>query len=175
MLELKNVGIKNVCLMGLMGSGKTIIGKELSNILKIKFYDTDKEIEKDTGENIVNIFNNYGEKYFRKIEKKICLKLLNFENCIISLGGGSVINSEIRKSISENSFSIYLKVKNDVLKKRLLNSKKRPLLLNKNKNDIIEKLYDERKDYYNNANLIVENNSEKKDIILNIISKLSKI
>ena len=175
MLELKNVGIKNVCLMGLMGSGKTIIGKELSNILKIKFYDTDKEIERDTGENIVNIFNNYGEKYFRKIEKKICLKLLNFENCIISLGGGSVINSEIRKSISENSFSIYLKVKNDVLKKRLLNSKKRPLLLNKNKNDIIEKLYDERKDYYNNANLIVENNSEKKDIILNIISKLSKI
>ena len=86
-----------------------------------------------------------------------------------------MINSEIRKSISENSFSIYLKVKNDVLKKRLLNSKKRPLLLNKNKNDIIEKLYDERKDYYNNANLIVENNSEKKDIILNIISKLSKI
>ena len=86
-----------------------------------------------------------------------------------------MINSEIRKSISENSFSIYLKVKNDVLKKRLLNSKKRPILLNKNKNDIIEKLYDERKDNYNNANLIVENNSEKKDIILNIIKKISKI
>ena len=75
MLELKNVGIKNVCLMGLMGSGKTIIGKELSNILKIKFYDTDKEIERDTGENIVNIFNNYGEKYFRKIEKKNMFKI----------------------------------------------------------------------------------------------------
>ena len=109
-----------------MGSGKSIIGKDLSKYSKLKFYDTDKEIELITKKNINEIFEKDGESYFRKIEEKICLELLTKNNCIISLGGGSIINKNIRKAINQNSYSIYLEVKLDNLENRLISSKKRP-------------------------------------------------
>jgi shikimate kinase len=75
-----------------MGSGKSVIGRDLSKKLDIAFIDTDTEIEKEVGLTIDLIFKNHGEDYFRSVEEKICLKFLKNENCIISLGGGSVIN-----------------------------------------------------------------------------------
>ena len=125
--------------MGLMGSGKSIIGKDLSKYLNLKFYDTDKEIELKTKKSINEIFEKDGESYFRKIEEKICLELLTKNNCIISLGGGSIINKKIRKAINQNSYSIYLEVKLDNLENRLKSSKKRPLLnKNSNKKEILK-------------------------------------
>ena len=118
MLSFRKNGIKNICLIGLMGSGKSVIGKNLSNLYNISYFDTDIEIEKIEGKSINSIFTDYGENYFRNIEEKICLKILNNENCIISLGGGSVTNSKIRNMIDKNSYSIYLKVDIDILEKR---------------------------------------------------------
>ena len=97
---------KNICIMGLMGSGKSIIGKDLSKHLNLKFYDTDKEIELKSKKSIVEIFEEKGETYFREIEEKICLEILTLDNCVISLGGGSIINKKIRKIIEQNSYSI---------------------------------------------------------------------
>ena len=111
MFNLIEIKKKNICIMGLMGSGKSVVGRELSKYLNLKFYDTDKEIELKTKKSINEIFKEDGELYFRKLEEKICIKLLNKDNCVISLGGGSIINKEVRKSIKENSYSIYLKVK----------------------------------------------------------------
>ena len=107
--------------MGPMGSGKTVIGKDLS-IFNLKFYDTDKEIEIKTRKSINSIFEEKGEAYFREIEEKICINLKK-NNCVISLGGGSIINKNIRKEIMQNSYSIYLKVKNNLIN-RVKSSKK---------------------------------------------------
>ena len=128
MFDLTKIKKKNICIMGLMGSGKSIIGKDLSKYLNLKFYDTDKEIELKTKKSINTIFEEEGESYFRDIEEKICIELLTNDNCVISLGGGSIINKKIRKSIKQNSYSIYLQVKLNNLLNRLKSSKKRPLL-----------------------------------------------
>ena len=162
MFNLIEIKKKNVCIMGLMGSGKSIIGKDLSKYSKLKFYDTDKEIELKTKKNINEIFEKDGESYFRKIEEKICLELLAENNCIISLGGGSIINKKIRKAINQNSYSIYLQVKINNLENRLKSSKKRPLLnIKSNKKEILENLYNERRKFYENADFVVKNNSDK--------------
>ena len=80
MFNLIEIKKKNVCIMGLMGSGKSVIGRDLSKYYNLKFYDTDKEIELKTKKNINNIFAENGELYFREIEEKICLELLNNNN-----------------------------------------------------------------------------------------------
>ena len=110
MYYLNKIKKKNICIMGLMGSGKSIIGKDLSRYLNLRFYDTDKEIELVTKKSIISIFREEGESYFRDIEEKVCTELLSHNNCVISLGGGSIINRAIRKAIKQNSYSIYLKV-----------------------------------------------------------------
>ena len=97
MFDLTKIKKKNICIMGLMGSGKSIIGKDLSKNLNLKFYDTDKEIELMTNKKISAIFKEEGESYFRDIEEKVCIEILNIDNCIISLGGGSIISKKIRK------------------------------------------------------------------------------
>ncbi len=162
MYDLSKIKKKNICIMGLMGSGKSVIGKDLSKYLNFEFYDTDKEIELKTKKSINEIFKEYGELYFRNLEEKICIKLLNKNNCVISLGGGSITNKEIRKSIKQNSYSIYLQVKLNNLVNRLKSSKKRPLL-NKDgsKIEILKKIYEDRKKFYEKANYIVNNDKDK--------------
>ena len=174
MFDLTKIKKKNICIMGLMGSGKSIIGKELSKYLNLKFYDTDKEIELKTKKKISTIFDEDGESYFRDIEENICIELLDKKNCIISLGGGSIINKKIRKKIKLNSYSIYLQVKLNNLLMRLESSKKRPLLNNKqDKLDILKKLYEDRKKFYKKADFIISNNNDKFQVIEKITSQLN--
>ena len=160
--------------MGLMGSGKSIIGKDLSKYFNLKFYDTDKEIEKKTKKSINEIFKEYGESYFRDIEEKICVDLLNYSNCVISLGGGSIINEKIRNEIKQNSYSIYLQVKINNLLERLKSSKKRPLL-NKNldNRETLENLYHKRRKFYENADFIVNNDNDKYQVLEKIKSNIN--
>ena len=172
MLKLSKLGKDNISLVGMMGSGKSIIGQNLSKKYKIDFYDTDKEIEKETGTKIYDIFEKYGEKYFRDIEEKVCIKILQNKNCIVSLGGGSITNSKIRKIIKNKSFSIYLKVDLDIFVSRLKNSYKRPLLKQNDKNKKINELYKNRMQFYNDCDLIVENNANRKITLDNIVSLL---
>ena len=174
MFNLNELKKKNICIMGLMGSGKSIIGKDLSKYLNIKFYDTDKEIELKTKKSINKIFNEDGERYFRDIEEKICIELLGQDNCVISLGGGSIINKNIRKIIKKNSYSIYLQVKLINLMHRLKSSKKRPLLNKKdNKKELLEDLYNDRRKFYEKADFIVSNNNDKLQVLEKIKSKLN--
>ena len=115
MITFRTKEVQNISFMGFMGSGKSVIGKEISKVYKLNYYDTDNEIEKDLGQSINLIFSNHGEEYFRSIEEKKCISLLKKENCVISLGGGSVTNAKVREFIKKNSYSIYLKVNKDVL------------------------------------------------------------
>ena len=171
----KKNSVKNLCLLGLMGSGKSVIGKELSKLYNIDFLDSDQIIEERTGKKISFIFKNYGEIYFREIEEKICLKILEKENCVIALGGGSIISPKVRELINKNSFSIYLKVDIKTLIDRIKNTRKRPLLNNVDKNKVLETLYHQRKKFYSEANLIIENNFEKQVILHKIYSAIEKL
>tara|TARA_B100000963_G_scaffold223641_1_gene194996 strand:+ start:43 stop:579 length:537 start_codon:yes stop_codon:yes gene_type:complete len=174
MLDLYEIKKKNICIMGLMGSGKSMIGKDLSKYLNLKFYDTDKEIELKTKKDISSIFEEKGEAYFRNIEEKVCLELLDKPNCIISLGGGSIVSKKIRNAIIKNSYSIYLKVKLNNLENRLKFSTKRPLLnKNFNKKKILENLLKDRQKYYENADLIINNDNEKLIALEKIKSELN--
>ena len=162
MFDLTKIRKKNICIIGLMGSGKSIIGKDLSKYLNIKFYDTDKEIELKTKKSISTIFKEKGELYFRSIEEEICSKVLTYDKCVISLGGGSIVNKKVRKLIIQNSYSIYLQVKLNNLVNRLKSSKKRPLLnKDESKIEILKNLYKDRRKFYEKADLIVNNDTDK--------------
>ena len=175
MLDLSVINKKNICIMGLMGSGKSIIGKDLSKNLNLKFYDTDKEIELMTNKKISAIFKEEGESYFRDIEEKVCIEILTIDNCVVSLGGGSIISKKIRKIIKKNSYSIYLQVKLNNLQNRLKFSRKRPLL-NKNLNntEILKTILKDRQKYYEKADLIINNDGDKSQSLNQIKSQLNK-
>ena len=138
---------KNIVLIGMMGSGKSSIGKILSKRLNLNFIDIDRKIEEDEVTSISDIFKKNGEDYFRKIEEKISLKYLKSANSVISLGGGGFINSVIRKFCKKTSTSFWLNWNNDTIIKRIYRSKKRPLAIKLNKNQI-NNLINERSKIY---------------------------
>ena len=171
MLNFEKLGKKNISFVGLMGSGKSIVAKKIARLAKLKLYDTDKLIEKEAGQSIEDIFRERGENHFRKLEEKIVINVLNQDNCVISLGGGSILSKNVRKIIEKNSFSIYLKVDINILSDRLKNSR-RPLLVNTNKKEKLIELFNQRKKYYSHSSLIIENNKNANQVVEEIINKL---
>ena len=160
---------KNLTLTGMMGAGKTTIGKILAKKLKYKFVDVDKLIERKEGLSINLIFKNMGENYFRKIESEITLSELKKSNSVISLGGGSFLDNDIRKIAKKLSVSFWLDVPIDELLKRLRKNKKRPLLFKQNINETVKKIYFDRKKIYNKADFRIKCRSLKSD---KIVSKI---
>ena len=173
-LNLEKLGKKNICLIGLMGAGKSIIGKLLAKELRMRHYDSDKLIEIKLNKSINQIFSDHDESYFRNIEEDIVLSLLDKKNCVISLGGGSILSNLTRKALFINSFSVYLKVDIEILYKRLIKSKKRPLINNRNIKEKLIHLTKVRNKYYRKANLIVSNLKNTKEILITIKAKLQK-
>ena len=140
---------KNLVLLGMMGVGKTRIGKYVAKRLKINFFDIDKLVEKKNEMKITEIFKTKGEIYFRKEEEFVTVKYLNKKGSIISLGGGGFINDKIRKKVLSECISVWLNVNLETIYVRLKNSKKRPLI-NNNQNNI-SKIFKERKKIYSLA------------------------
>lgn len=163
---------KNLVLTGMMGVGKSTVGKKLSKKLQIKFVDIDKFIEKKENYSIQDIFKNKGEDYFRKIEKKITLEILKKNNLVIALGGGSFMDNLIRKEINNSSISFWIDLKIESIIPRLKNVKKRPLLNQDNLKESMNKIYLERKKIYNEANFRIRCNSMNVDEIVIKIIKL---
>ena len=152
-----------------MGVGKSTIGKKLAEKLKLKFVDVDKIIEIQEKSSIKSIFENKGEQYFRKLEKKVTLVELKKNNLVIALGGGGFINSSIRKEIKNSCISFWLDLDIKSLLIRLKNFKKRPLLNSDNLEQSISKIYSERKKFYKESNFRIKCNSlEKIEIIYKI-------
>ena len=129
---------KNLVLIGMMGSGKSTIGKEISKKSTLKFKDTDRLIENDQKMKISKIFEIKGENFFRDIEKKITLNILKSKKGVVALGGGAFINRAIKNEVLENHLSFWLNWNIETLINRIKNSKKRPLAVNSSKNELIE-------------------------------------
>ena len=166
--------LKTIVLIGMMGSGKTSVGKELAKKLNITFIDIDQEIEKKCQMNISKIFQTKGESFFRKIEENVSCKLINGKPCVISVGGGGFLNKKIRNKIRINAISIWINTSLDIIYQRLHKSKnKSPLLNYKNLKKSIKEIYDKRKPIYKKANYKIQIKSDNKKIIVkNIIKKL---
>ena len=163
---------KNLLLTGMMGVGKSTIGKKLAKKLKLKFTDTDQIIEKKEKMTIKEIFENKGENYFRKTEKKISLEELKNSNTVIALGGGAFMEKSIRNGAKNLSISFWLDVSLQSLLIRLKNVKKRPLLDKDNLKESIYKIYSERKKIYNKSDFRIKCDSKNTDQIVNKIIKL---
>ena len=163
---------KNLALTGMMGVGKSTIGKAISKQLFMEFVDIDNIIEKELKLTVQQIFEKKGEAFFRKIEEKVTLRELEKKNRIISLGGGAIMNAEIRNCVILNTKSFWLHLNINLLEKRLVNSKKRPLLTNKKIRLDLEKIYEERKDTYSLANYKIDCDNLTTDLIKKKIIKL---
>ena len=126
----------NIVFLGMMGSGKTSIGKLVSKKLKLNFFDTDNEIENEVGMKISKIFKEKGEGYFREIEEKITSNILEKKNIVISLGGGTFINKRIREKILSKHLSFWLNWKSEILIRRIKNSSKRPIVIHSSSSEL---------------------------------------
>ena len=171
---MKNI---NIYLIGMMGSGKTTIGKILSKKLQMNFIDTDDKIEKIISMKIVNFFDEFGEERFRKMESSYFLEKSKEKGIIFSTGGGIVLNRENRNILLNDGITILLDTSISNLAKRIQNSSRRPLLINlENKENKLKIIWERRKKlYYNSAQYIINTDkSQPKMIAENIISIINE-
>lgn len=162
---------KPLVLVGLMGAGKTTIGKRLASSLNIDFIDSDHEITEAAGCSISDIFEIYGESLFRDLEKRVLIRLLSNLPCVIATGGGAFMNSEIRAAIKEKTTSIWLRADLPVLVERVSRRDTRPLLKMGNKGEILGKLMEERYPVYQEADIVINSNNGSHEIIVGEILK----
>ena len=163
---------KSLVLTGMMGVGKSTVGKSLSLGLKIPFFDVDYLIEEKEGITIEQIFSKKGEMYFRKKEKETTLKVLERENIVIALGGGAFIDNIIRKKVLKTCLSFWLDTQIKFLLTRFAKSKKRPLLNNNDAEKTLNKIYLNRKNIYKLANFRIDCDKLDK---LAVVKKISEI
>ena len=165
---------KNIVFLGMMGSGKSLIGRLVSKKLKLQFFDIDNIIENETGMKIFEIFEKKGEEFFREIEKNICLKILKKNKSVISLGGGAFQNNEIRKEVLNGNISIWLKWNYQTLLKRIIDKPHRPLAYNIEKKELIE-LMKKRSKFYKKALYKINCEDLTKNKIINRILNINEL
>ena len=159
----------------MMGVGKSTIGRIIAKRLKVKFIDVDKIIERNEKKSIKRIFEDNGEEYFRKLEKKITFKILKKKKKVIALGGGAFMNNEIREKILNSCKSVWLKVDLEKLIKRYKNNNRRPLLNKKKLDTSVKKIYQSRKKIYSLANFKINcDNMNKTQIVEKILTFYEK-
>lgn len=148
--------MKNIALIGFMGTGKTSVGKKLAQDLRYNFVDTDQEIERITGLTVNQVFKKHGEKRFRSEETLALKRLLHAEGQVIATGGGIVLKPENVNLLIENTYIIALTARPEVIYRRVEVRGNRPLLKGGDLMERILHLMEERKDAYNFAHLTVD-------------------
>ena len=166
---MKQILSKSIALIGLMGSGKSAIGRMLSDKIGVPLSDTDKIIEKEVGKKVYQIFDDCGERYFRKVEEEVVGRVLDNSPHIISTGGGSILSSKTRKAIKSKSFSIWVQCNVDIISKRIHDQEKRPLLKNKNILDTLVKKNRERVKFYRQADTYIVNENSNVEMTVEAI------
>ena len=143
--------INNIFLIGMMGSGKSSIAKILSNKLNMQLCDTDNEIQLLSDMSILQIFNKYGEKKFRQMEKRYFIEMAKQNNIIFATGGGIILDQESRVVLVNKGLTFFLDTSIELLLNRIKNSLDRPLLSNANKSKVLCELYKDRMPYYKSS------------------------
>ena len=172
--EILNPNERSIVLVGLMGAGKTAIGKRLAAQLGLPFYDADQEIERAAGMSIAEIFRTHGEAYFRAGEKRVIQRLLADGRIVLAPGGGAFMDPETRRTIRERAISIWLRCPLGVLLQRVQGRTHRPLLNAGNPAETLARLSAERSPIYAQADIIVDGSEDPPHVTTtNVINALS--
>lgn len=157
---------KTLVLVGMMGAGKTSVGRRLAGILGVPFRDADVEIESAAGCTINEIFERFGEPAFRSGERKVIARLLTDPPHVLAAGGGAFIDEETRQRIKERAVSIWLRAPLDLLIQRVLRKDTRPLLRNTDSKATLERLLREREPIYAEADIVIESDEGPHDVVV---------
>ena len=147
---------RTITLVGLMGVGKSSVGRRLANALDLPFKDADVEIEAAAGRSIPDIFAEMGEPAFREGERRVISRLLEDPPHVLATGGGAFMNEETRRLIKERSVSVWLKADLDVLARRVARKDNRPLISGKDPLEVLTELSEKRYPVYALADIMVE-------------------
>lgn len=147
---------KTVALVGMMGAGKTAVGKAIAQILEVPFLDSDSEIERAADRTIAEIFERDGEAFFRSKETQVIKRLLEDERCILSTGGGAFMSADNREMIAAQGVAVWLNADLDILWQRVRHKNTRPLLQTPNPLETLKSLAEAREPIYSKAGIIVD-------------------
>ena len=164
-----NLNDKIILLVGLMGSGKTSVGKRLTQKLNLPFVDGDREVEKAAGLSLVDILKCFGLQEYRAGETRVMKRLLEGSPCVLASGGGSFVAQQTREYAKKNAITIWLKADLDVLYSRTAGRKHRPFLRGSDDElkDKLEKYISEEYPFYSEADIVVETREEQVGITVN--------
>jgi shikimate kinase len=162
---LDALGRRSIVLVGIMGAGKTAIGRKLAQLVGLPFVDSDLEIERVSRMGIPELFERYGEPEFRALERRVIGRILEDGPQVLSIGGGAFMSEETRDAIGAAGISVWLRAELDVLMERVAKKQNRPLLKTANPRETMRQLMDSRYPVYARANLTVQTRDEKRDVI----------
>ncbi len=148
--------MKNIYLIGMMGSGKSVVAQILADELGCKMEDLDECIASGEKKSINDIFATNGEPYFREVEKNVLKKIASQKDCIVSTGGGIVLDEENMNLMRSTGVIIYLKAPTDILYARLKDKSDRPLLKGESPKDKLDRIYDHRAGLYAKADYAID-------------------
>lgn len=168
------LGSRSIVLVGLMGAGKSSIGRRLAHRLGLPFVDADTEIEKAADLTIPEIFEKHGEAYFRAGEVRVVARILDAGPQVLATGGGAYMNPETRARIRERGISLWLRAELDVLMKRVKRRGDRPLLKADDPRAVLKRLMDERYPVYAEADLTVESReASHEEVVDDVLAALA--
>jgi len=160
------LGDRSVVLIGLMGAGKSAIGRRLAAKLSLSFVDADAEIEAAAGKSISDMFAEHGEAYFRDGERKVIARLLRHGPQVLATGGGAYMNEQTREAIGKYGISVWLKAEVDILLSRVRRRETRPLLMAGEPKAIMRDLMRRRYPIYAEADITVRSRDVPHDVIV---------
>lgn len=158
---------KTIVLIGMMGAGKTCIGRKMAERLGLPFVDADHEIAEAAGCAIPDIFALHGEAAFREGERRVITRLLDEPVHVLATGGGAFINEQTREKIREKGISIWLRADIDLLMRRVSRRNNRPLLRQGDPREVLQKLMAEREPVYAQADIIVDSVDGPREAMVN--------
>ena len=166
---------QNIFLVGLMGAGKSTVGKQLARRLKVDFYDSDRVIVERTGVPIATIFEIEGEQGFRERETQVLEELSQYSGCVIATGGGSLIRPENVEIIKRNGQLVYLRASAEKLYTRIKHDKARPLMQTENPLQTLRNLLADREPTYLGASdIVIRTANQKVGVVLHRIEQAIK-
>ncbi len=168
----EKLGNHSIVLVGLMGAGKSSIGRRLAEKLEVPFVDADHEIEIAADKTIPEIFKDHGEAYFREGERRVISRLIENGAQVLSTGGGAFINEETRQGIQAHGISVWLKADLSLLMKRVMKRADRPLLQTDDPEAVMQKLIDQRYPIYAKADVTVESRDVQHTQMVNEVIKV---
>ncbi len=152
-------------LVGLMGAGKTAIGRRVAAVLGLPFIDSDHEIEAASRMSVPELFEKYGETEFRALEQRVIARLIGEGIRVLATGGGAFMNAETRAAVREHAISIWLKADLDTLMGRVMKKQNRPLLKSDDPRAVMERLMAIRYPVYAEADITVQTRDERREVI----------